>query len=476
MSLKRNFIYNAILTVSQYITPLFVYPYISRIFGIEKIGIVNWVDSTINYVLVFSMLGISVTGIRAVAENKNDKKELQKVYSELLLIHFILTLVFLIGYVVIVLSVKEFQEHSELFWIGCLKIVFNLFLLEWFFKGTEDFKYITTRSIFIKLLYTALVFIFIKDKEDLNLYFFLTCLVVVFNSLYNLVYSSKYIRFSLKGINLKRHLKSILTVGAFLLLSNMYTTFNVTYLGLVNSDESVGAYTTGLKLYSVIIAIFSSLNTVLIPRMSSLLIKKDYSQFSKLVKKSLTIVLTLSFPIIAFCFFTSEELITMLAGSGFERAIICFKIILPMVLVIGLAQVFSNQVLLALKRDKNILFATLFGAISGITLNFLLVKDLGEIGSSITIVISESVVMISTFYFARDYILREFPYRILVINLLGIVPFGFIVNQISGFNFSTILNVSIILFITIIYYSTLNIFIVRNTLLIDNLKRIYEKF
>ena len=49
MSLKNNFIYSSILTVSKYLFPLIVYPYISRTLGLSNIGIVNFIDNIINY-------------------------------------------------------------------------------------------------------------------------------------------------------------------------------------------------------------------------------------------------------------------------------------------------------------------------------------------------------------------------------------------------------------------------------------------
>ena len=47
MGIKKNFVYNATLTVSQYIIALLIFPYISRIFGVTNIGILGFVDNTL---------------------------------------------------------------------------------------------------------------------------------------------------------------------------------------------------------------------------------------------------------------------------------------------------------------------------------------------------------------------------------------------------------------------------------------------
>lgn len=61
-SLKKNFIYNAILTMSGYIFPLMVYPYVSRVLGVANIGACNFVDSIVEYFTILSMMGMNTIG------------------------------------------------------------------------------------------------------------------------------------------------------------------------------------------------------------------------------------------------------------------------------------------------------------------------------------------------------------------------------------------------------------------------------
>ena len=56
MSIKKNILYSSVLTVSNFLFPLLVYPYISRVLGATNIGICNFVDSIINYFILFSMM------------------------------------------------------------------------------------------------------------------------------------------------------------------------------------------------------------------------------------------------------------------------------------------------------------------------------------------------------------------------------------------------------------------------------------
>lgn len=76
MSIKKNFVYSSILTVSNYLFPLLTFPYISRVLGVTNIGICNYVDSIITYFVFFSYGGCcgrcqgNSSGVRSRKETK----------------------------------------------------------------------------------------------------------------------------------------------------------------------------------------------------------------------------------------------------------------------------------------------------------------------------------------------------------------------------------------------------------------------
>ena len=72
-SIKLNFIYNAILTMSGYLFPLIVYPYVSRILGVANMGACNFVDSIVEYFTIISMMGMNIMGVREIAKCKKNK-------------------------------------------------------------------------------------------------------------------------------------------------------------------------------------------------------------------------------------------------------------------------------------------------------------------------------------------------------------------------------------------------------------------
>lgn len=71
--------------------------------------------------------------------------------------------------------------------------------------------------------------------------------MIIINSIVNIIYSRKYVNYSLHNIHIKPFIKPFIIIGLYMLLTSMYTSFNVAYLGFVAGETEVGYYTTATK-------------------------------------------------------------------------------------------------------------------------------------------------------------------------------------------------------------------------------------
>ena len=152
MGIKKNLAYSSFLTLSNYIFGLVVYPYVTRVLGVSNLGTVDFVTNIVAYALLFASFGITMLGIREIAKVKNDRNELNKCYSSLLTLNLIYTSVTLAVYFISICFVDKLSELKTLFIIGSFNILSTTFLVEWLFRGLEDFKYITLRNFAIKII------------------------------------------------------------------------------------------------------------------------------------------------------------------------------------------------------------------------------------------------------------------------------------------------------------------------------------
>ena len=391
-SIKKNFAYKSVLTLSTYLINFITFPYVARVLGVERIGLVNFVDNTVNYFLLFATMGVGLLGVREIAAVKEDKKRRDQVYSSVLALNLLFTLVSLGIYLLCVVTIPKLCQYDELFYIGTAKILFTVFLVEWFFTGVGNFRCVTLISILIKVLYIISVFLFVRDTSDYRLYFILTVGVVVLNALINQLYIREFVRVRWNNIQLFKYLKQNVTLGIYTLMTSMYLTFNVMYLGLVSNNTEVGYYTTAFKLYSVVLGFFTAFTNVMLPRMSSLLANGEKDRFQELVNRSFSVMSTCCIPLILCSMIMAPQIVYILSGPGYEGAILPMRIIMPAAFAVGVAQVLAIQVLMPMKKDKVLLVASIIGAVVSLLINLLVVPYIESVGSAVVLLCSEAVV------------------------------------------------------------------------------------
>ena len=475
MGLKKNIIYSSILTVSNYLFPFLTYPYVSRVLGVANIGICNFIDSIINYYILFSMMGMGTIAIRAIANEKSDNEKLSKTFSSLFLLNSISTGIILCVLIASIYIVPTLYQYKEMMYIGAFKLIFNYLLIEWFYKGIENFKYITQRSIIVKCIYVVLVYLLVKERNDYIIYYALSALIIVINASLNLFYSRHFTKFTLKGISIIPYLKPFVILGIYSLLTSMYTSFNVAFLGFVAGEKEVGYYTTAVKLYTILLSLFTAFTGVMMPRMSALIANEERDEFMRLAKKSMDTLLLFVMPVIVFSITFAPQIIYIIAGPEYGNAVLPMRIVMPLMLIIGYEQIIIIQILMPLKKDKAVLINSILGALVGILMNILLVPDFKSIGSAIVWITAEITVLCSGQYFVSKHIGFKFPYKDILKNLVYALPIGILCYIISQLNIPILIILIIGLLLLSSYYFFIDFYILKNEMLFSLLSYMKNK-
>ena len=475
MSLKGNFIYSSILTVSKYLFPLIVYPYVSRTLGLSNIGIVNFVDNLINYFIFISMMGIATVGVREIAAVRSDKTQLSKTFSSLLSLTAITTVAAIICLWIAMYTVAALITYQDLLYVGIVKLISNLFLMEWFFMGMEDFKYITNRSILIKCLYVLSVFIFVKQASDYKVYYALTAFTFIANAFVNLVYIRKYVHFSFHSIDMQPFYRAFFIMGVYVLLTNFYTSLNPVWLGFVNNTDEVGYFTTATKLHNITMAFLLSFTNILFPRVSNLLAEGKKEEFWQKIDTAFDAIFIFAFPTICFLLTAGPDVLHLVVGDGFEGSYLPFRIITPLILVIGIEQILVIQILMAMHCDDTVLKNSFFGAIVALVFNILLTARMGANGSAVVWVIAECAIMVLSII----AIYRKFSYlppfrRLLAycaaycpLLVLSILIYHYIDNT-----YAIVLSIGVL---TVLYAAVTETFVLKNKVARQLLQTIHLK-
>lgn len=475
-SLKQNFFFSSILTTANYIFPLLTYPYVSRVLGVNNIGICNFVDSIVSSYLIFSMMGITSLGIREIAKNKNSPQQLTISFNNLFILNTITTIITLVIYISFCIFSKKMHEYTDMMILGSFKIIFSYILIEWFYRGLEEFKYITVRTLIVKCLYVISVFVFVKDNNDYKIYYFLSVLMIVVNAIINIKRCNKYISFTLKNINFKSYLKPFFILGLDSICGAMYTTFNTAYLGFITNDIQVGYYTTATKLYYICSALFSAFTGVMIPRLTVLLSEGKMKEYKHMLNNSNDILFSFLIPATIFLIIDAPEVIYLISEKGYEGAVTPMRIIMPLMVIIGYKQIIVLQGFLPLGKNNAILYNSVIGAFVSIISNICLVHLLYAKGSAIVWCLAEISGLILSQYLIYKYIHMKFPYKLFFINFIIYIPIGVFLILLKYEICNPILRLTVSLILLIIYFIVINVYVKRNNIIYNLLYTVKHKF
>ena len=454
--------------------PLITFPYVARILRPNGIGLVSLTESTAGYAIMFAALGIPVYGIREVSKRRSNQQALNHLFSELFVIHALLSIMVIGIYLLLVFNYNQFALHADYFLIGSLMILFNVFSVEWLFQGIEQFRYITIRSLLIKVIQIAAIFLFVKKESDAMLYFLITTLAFVLNAAVNFYYSKNFVQFnfSINWSGILKHIKPLLFIFSSLAFISIYTLMDTILLGIFAPAESVGYYATALKISKTPLILITALGTVLIPKLSLMHSEGNDVAFLSLIKKSIQLVITFSIPILFFILGVSNHLIFAFAGPHYEKAGFVLVITSFLCLIIGLSNVFGMQIITPKAKDKYLTISVLVGGVVSLVLNLILIPIWKERGAAISQLTTELTVTMMVYYFSKKLLNFSMEWKYLLNTILISLPilaFPFIIEK--GIDNQWLILILSMVF-TVMYYFIVQLKVFKNIYLVELLKLI----
>lgn len=433
-SVKVNYILNLINTGTQMLFPLITFPYVCRVIEADGIGQINFFQSIISYISLFTCLGIPMYAIREIARDRSDVVQMNQTAMEILLLHSMLTLV---GYAIVAilcLTVPQIQVNIPLFLILSLTIFFTAIGCEWFYKGIEDFKYITIRGLIIKTVSVVLLFIFVKSKTDLLYYGCYTVFGVLGGNIFNFFRLRKYIHrenIIFSELHIKRHVKPVLKVFSFSVVTSIYLQLNTVLLGFLKNALAVGYFAAATKVMQMLLMMSSCLGSVMMPRASHLIAENKEDEFNRLIQKSYDFTLAIALPMTIGLIFCAPSLITALCGVKFEHSILPSQIIAPIILMVAISNVFGIQVLFPKGKINIVTFCCGIGAVADLILNLCLIPFFSYIGTSIAYLGAEVATTVSMYFIGRKYISIIYFKKSHFTYALGCIVMAFVLYGLS---------------------------------------------
>lgn len=460
-----NFVYNIAYQILAIIVPLITSPYLARTLGPKNIGINSWTYSIVFYFMIFAVLGVNNYGNRTIASNRQNKCVLSKCFFSIYCCQLFMSVIMTTMYILYLCYGDV--KYKTIAILQIFYIIGNAFDITWFFYGLEEFKSITIRNSFVKIISLICIFIFVRNQTDLWKY----TLIISGSSFLGqfamwpiLIRKTCYVHIEWNDI--KKHIKPIIILFVPVLAISVFSNMDKYMIGKFSNVIQSGYYENADKIIGIPKAVITALGTVMLPRTAYLISNGEEKKSIHYIELTMLYTCILASAFVFGIMGVANVFSIVFWGENFKECGKLIRLMAPAILFSVFGNVIRTQFLIPRARDKEYTVSLVCGAVINFIINFLLIPQLGAKGAVIGTVVSEFIMtLVQALYVRKEisillYIKNGCPF--LIIGLIMYICIYFV---------QKLLNVSVKSLIILILLGTL-IYCILSFLILKNSRNI----
>lgn len=318
---KKNLFINTIalatIQILNYVLPFISLPYLSRILDVDRLGLVFFAQSMMDYFWRLTTFGFDFSGVRKIAINQNKFKRTNLIFNSILCVQIFFIFIGFIILSSIIFAIEKFRSDWLVYYFSYLSVIGNVFIFTWFYQGKEKMKFIAILNVITRIIALILIFTFIKQPKDYYLVPLFNSLGVLFAGIVSIVVLVKEFKVKLYIPKLHSIIKEFKYSSEFFLTKvamALYRQTNAFVLGIVATTTAVAYYVAADKIFWAVLALYLTFVNALFPYMSK---NKDIIFFKKIFKW----LILLSIGASLFLFVASKWLILIFYSAKLFEAI-----------------------------------------------------------------------------------------------------------------------------------------------------------
>lgn len=444
-SIKLNVFFNMVQTIMRIIFPLITFPYVARVLGVVELGKFNYSNSIASYYTLLAGMGIATYAVREGAAKRDSKADIEEFSKNIFSINVYSTIFASIVLGGCLLCIRQFDNYRMIIIILSFQGVFETLGRNWIYIIYEDYLYITIRSIFFQLISLILLFLYVKDANDILAYTAITSLSIIGGHAVNIFTSQKYCKIKFTFFPDKKMIIPIILMFSTSISIVIYGNSDLTILGIFGEDRDVGLYSVSVKIYKVMKQLVAAIVTVTIPRFSYFSGKNRKKDFQNLFDRVLNILILILLPVSTGLFMMSEECIVILSGRDYLEASMSIKILSVTMIFNLFAYIFGYCVVIPNRREKVFFIATFVSACVNIVLNLMFIPVFKQNAAAATTLVSECIAAIICCIEANKYVDIQVDKK----NLFSVIIGCFCIVGVCGFTRYLVSNLMMRFFLSV---------------------------
>jgi len=384
--LTGNFFSLSILQALNYILPLITLPYLVRVLGPEKYGLISFAQAFIAYFTILTDYGFGLSATREISIHRDNKEKVSEIFSSVMTIKFFLGILSFIILAVILAFIPRFGNDWLIYIFTFGTVLGNILFPVWFFQGMENMKWITILNIVSKTIFTICIFIFIREMADYPYVALISSLGYLVAGIISLriVFKNFKIKFVLPKLeSIKHQLKEGWHIFASNIAISLYTTSNTFILGLFTNNTIVGYYSGAEKIVKAVQGLISPISQTIYPYLSKLATGSKEKALNFL-NKLLKLLGIGSFIASILIFILAPFIVKIILGNQYQQSILPLRILSFLPFIVVLSNIFGIQTMLTFNMKNSFLKILTLAAILSISLSLILVPLYKHVGVSIS--------------------------------------------------------------------------------------------
>ncbi len=390
-----NFGYLSLLQVAGYVFPLISMPYLARVIGADGFGKIAFASAIVVWIQTISDWGFNLTATRDVAQNRDNKELVSRIFSNVLWARSVLTLLSGIILLLVVLLVPYLRENADIIFVTFLLVPGYILFPEWFFQAIEKMKYTTFFNLLLKLVFTVAVFVFIHKREDYLMQPLLTTigyLLCGFGALYLIFKKWGYTLYKPQWSEIFKTIRNSTDVFINNLMPNLYNSFSVMLLGFFGGSTANGIYDGGNRFPVIFYQFQSVLSRAFYPFLSRRPDKHSFYAKLNIVSALIGAV---------FLILLSPLFIKIMLGDEFEKSVVVMQILSFSVVFLAMDYTYGTNFLIINHKEKPLRNLTFVSSIVGMGVAIPLVYKFSYIGAAITVLLCRGMLGVGSCFLAK---------------------------------------------------------------------------
>ncbi len=397
---RKNILILFVIQGTNYLFPLLTIPYLARVFGPSGIGALALAQAVILYLVLIIDFGFNLTTTRriSIAYENGDTKEVNKLFTQTIFIKIIIFFLVSIFVFLICQFLTQLNEIKLLIYIGFISLIGAVLNPIWLFQGMQKINILLIPTAISKIITLILIFLFVKDKNDLNFAMLFNSLGLFLSGLISLYYVKKLKLAEVCKIcfsDSKTIVKESFYVFLSYLGSSVYTTMNTFLMSFYIGLKDIGIYSSADKVVTTTISLMSPLQQAIFPNLSNFKEKKDYL----LKLRNFGLILILFSALLSISLFAlSEKIVLIIFGEEFLKSVVILEILSILPLIVSFGIIFGQWGLIVIGEFKLLGKIYIYGGLTHLTYIFIFLHFFGIYGAAIAIVMTEFLISLALFF------------------------------------------------------------------------------